>query len=71
MALQLAGVFPYNLNDLWKQDGHLGDHFWKGNSRTRRDLFFSKINKFSKAPLLKEIDAVERILLVSNLLPMS
>jgi len=63
MALRMAGIFPYNLNDLWNQEGFLKDTLWKRNSRTRRDLFFAKLNKFSKAPLMKEIDAVERILL--------
>lgn len=61
--MRLAGLFPYHLNDLWNDGGILGDNFL-GNSRARRDLFFAKLNKFSKAPLMKEIDAVERILLV-------
>jgi hypothetical protein len=63
MALRYAGVFPYHLNDLWNEGGVLGDSFWNRNSRARRDLYFAKLNQFSKAPLLKEIEAVERILL--------
>jgi hypothetical protein len=65
MALRLAGVFPYKLNDFWNEDGLFSDVLFKKSGRVQRDLFFTKLNKFSKAPLMKEIDAVERILLVS------
>lgn len=72
MALRMAGIFPYNLNELWSENGLFEnglngiaiDKLWKRKSRARRDLFFAKLNNFSKAPLLKEVDVVERILLV-------
>ncbi|CAL8144083.1 unnamed protein product [Orchesella dallaii] len=73
-AMRMAGIFPYNLNELWNEGGLLEsglngyglaglNNIWRRKSRTQRDLFFAKLNKYSKAPLLKEIDAVERILL--------
>lgn len=78
--MRMAGLFPYNLNELWEENGLFEnglngldiDKIWrrmssskkKSGSRVQRDLFFAKLNKFSKAPLLKEIAAVERILLV-------
>lgn len=78
MAMRMAGLFPYNLNELWEENGAFQnglsgldiDKIWrrksKSSSRVQRDLFFAKLNKYSKAPLLKEIGAVERILLVSE-----
>lgn len=78
MAMRATGLFPYNLNELW-QDENIFQHglagfdmekLWKrktkgSKDRAQRDLYFTKFNKSSNAPLLKEIEAVERILLVS------
>jgi hypothetical protein len=59
MALRLAGIFPYNLNDIWNEDGILGNTIFK--RRIGRDLSLSNNN----TSFHQEIDAVERILLVS------
>jgi hypothetical protein len=67
----MAGVVPYNLNDLMAEGGYLDNTLSQWRKRTTRDLFFmkNKAEGYSKAPLMKEMDIVERILLVSTQTP--
>lgn len=54
MALRMAGIFPYHLNDIWNEGSGFG--FDELKKRIGRDLTHNS--------LMGEIDAVERILLV-------
>jgi len=66
MALHIAGIFPFNLNEVWQEGVLNGIGLGATKHEVKRDLFSRYLSKSSHktSMLIQEVAAIERILLV-------